>query len=346
MENIKATNIERGIVINPSKKVKISKWEELMKNANEFIKKVDLEKNNSLPNLIDEPNWEVVTNSFENVEVEKNAKPIRIASQGYNNMEIRGNKVREDNDIEMSNVDYSIPTFDYSENKTLEDYGYSEDFSKAVESTIDSYNIDNTPEPNFEIPKFEEYEKEDNSEIEISTPKEEKGNDLDFEEMIRKALDETLKKEEVINKEAPKFIEEENKEENNFPAGTLQINDIMQELAQLSESNDSLKGSIQTLKNRNIKMEKSIEGIENETKNYDEISLKNAKELLLRAKEEQQILREQEEDVINIGKNLKDRLITADEANLSAKKRSDYLSEMLYEHNYQQEEDNVKTYAA
>ena len=349
MDNIVATKIENGVVVNSAKKVKISKWDELVKNAQKVDTKVDSNSIDVKPSLSTKPEWEVVNTSFENVDVERNAKPIRVAEDSFNNIEQKGNKVREDNYTEVPEVDYSVPTFDYEENKTLEDYGYSEDFSKAVEDVVNNSNLEEFNEPEFEIPKFEEYEQENTTKPEMVNAEKEDNN---LEEIIRKALDESLKPE-LEKREEPSFEEkeeskvEEEKQEVGISANNLQINDLMQELAQLSEANDSLKGSIASLENRNVKMKKSIDGIEKETKNYDEMSLKNAKELLLKAREEQQMLRDQEENVINAGKDLKARLISADEANLSAKKRSDYLSEMLLEHDYQPaEKDAVKTYSA
>lgn len=344
MLNIEATKIEKGIVVNSAKKVKISKFDELTKNAEKVDAKVVTEDRDIQPEFNTKPEWEVVNTNFENVDVERNAKPIRVAEESFNNIEQKGNMAREDNYTEEPDVDYSVPTFDYENEKTLEDYGFTKELSDAVDAVV------NTPEfkePEFEIPKFEEYETEEN------TVENEKDSELDFEEMIKKALDESFEKQETkveetnFEVEQPKEAEPVYEEKVSISASNLQINDLMKELAQLSEANDSLKGSIASIEDRNTKMEKSIAGIENETKNYDEISLINARELLLKAREEQQALKAQEENAINTGKDLKDRLISADEANLSAKKRSDYLKEMLSEHNYQPEEDNnVKTYVA
>ena len=47
------------------------------------------------------PEWEIVNTSFENVDVEKNAKPIRVAEESYNNIEYKGSKVREENTVEI-----------------------------------------------------------------------------------------------------------------------------------------------------------------------------------------------------------------------------------------------------
>lgn len=358
MDNIVATKIEKGIVVNPSKKVKISKWDELTKNVERVEAKVDSNTMDFQPKLNVKPEWEVVNTSFENVDVERNAKPIRVAEESFNSIEQKGNKVREDSYTEVPEVDYSVPTFDYEENKTLEDYGYSEDFSKVVEDVVNSnINSEENNEPEFKVPEFDEYGKEDNEQIEINdksledsyvetSEDEEKATNVEKTEFYQYEKEDNNQVEEEINiSDIERMVEEElNKKEN---TSTLGISDVMKEFTQISEANDQRKGNIASLKDRNIKMEKSIVGIENETKEYDKISLETAKKLLLKAKEEDKILRTQEEDVINEGKNLKDRLISADEANLSAKGRKDSLSEMLDGYDYQPKEDNyVKTFAA
>lgn len=375
MVNIEATNIERGVTVNPAKKVKISKWEDLVRNAKEVEPKVDANEKTAQPDfdVSVKPEWEVVNTSFENVDVERNAKPIRVANESFNNMELRGSSVREANDIEIPDTDYSVPSFDSEKKESLTDYGYSEVFSDAVENTYSDINTKNFVEPNFEVPEFDSYEPEENS-IEVQNDektKDEIQDEVDFEEMIRKALDESYSKEEKkveekenysevfeqpkINEE-PKYEEVKDTEEFGISASNLQINDLMQELAQLSETNDSLKGSIANINDGNMKLERSIAGIERETNSYNEESLRTVRELILKAKEENEKLCQQKENAINARNNLKDKLIAVDETNLGAKKyydslsqkRKDYLFDMLSENDYQntEEEENVKRFTA
>lgn len=361
MDNIQVTNIEKGVIVNPSKKIKISQfttlvdqWNAIVESAKENDAKVDLKSIDAQPDWNAKPEWEIVTNSFENVDVEKHARPIRVAEESYKNIEIRGFDANKYDFVQLTENDDTIPTFNYEENKTLEDYGYTEDFSKTVEDVINNTNFE---EPKFEVPEFDEYGKEDNEQIEINdksledsyvetSEDEEKATNVEKTEFYQYEKEDNNQVEEEINiSDIERMVEEElNKKEN---TSTLGISDVMKEFTQISEANDQRKGNIASLKDRNIKMEKSIVGIENETKEYDKISLETAKKLLLKAKEEDKILRTQEEDVINEGKNLKDRLISADEANLSAKGRKDSLSEMLDGYDYQPKEDNyVKTFAA
>ena len=119
----------------------------------------------------------------------------------------------------------------------------------------------------------------------------------------------------------------------------LEINDLLREITQISEANDNLKNSIATIENRNEKMLNTYHGIEQETKKYESETLKNAKELLTRTKEEQERLRMREEEVINEGRNIKSNWISADEANLMAKKRNEQLLEMLNSTEFSSEEE-------
>ena len=234
--------------------------------------------------------------------------------------------------------------------KTLEDYGFTKELSDAVDAVNAVVNTPNEPEfgeykeadnqveisensdekeTNFEIPKFEEYNEEDKKQMEVSNTNEEK--ESEFETMISKMVEEAFNKEETWK----------------VSNSNLEINDLMREYTQLSEANASLKASIVSIEGRRAKMEKSIAGIEKETDNYNKNSLIKVKELILKEREEQQVLEAQKENAISTVEDLKARLISADEANLSAKKRSDYLKEMLSEQKYQPEEDDyVKTFAA
>lgn len=272
MDNIQVTNIEKGVIVNPSKKIKISQfttlvnqWNAIVESAKENDVKVDLKSIDAQPDWNAKPEWEIVTNSFENVDVEKHARPIRVAEESYKNIEIRGFDANKYDFVQLTENDDTIPTFNYEENKTMEDYGYTEDFSKAVEDVINNTNFE---EPKFEVPKFEEYEQ--NSKIEMTIPsKEEKEDDLDFEEMIKKALDESFKEE-------SREIEKEEKPELNVEKESFSINNL-----DLSENGlmDIVKAKENALREKiaqnrqleagTMRIEKSITALKESKANYE-----------------------------------------------------------------------------
>ena len=361
MDNLQTTKIKSGITVNAAKRIKISRWDDLINNARKMSASVKSDIADSKPdfNKTEKPEWDLVNISDSVVNSVNSPKPIRIMGRGveqskkswdsYRQENIYGGMIKNDfeaveneNTAENEMPEYNFNSdYDNSVSSNLEGFGYSEDFSKAVEETVDN-TISENKEPqtdfqplNFEVPNFDEYEEHRNDNIEMSTTK---NDTFDLEEIVRKALNDSYNKEE--NKKEINDNEEVN---NKVDTNNLQINDLMMEIAQVYEANTNLEGNINTFNNRNNKMERSINSINKETKDYEELSLKNAREILIKAKEKQEMLRKQEEEAINLGKDLQERLINADEANLSAKKRSEYLFEMLNDNNYS-ESYNEETY--
>ena len=160
-------------------------------------------------------------------------------------------------------------------------------------------------------------------------------DDYEFVDNDQKNI-ENLVKEALKQTELNENFEAQNGSMN---VNNLEINDLLREITQISEANDNLKNSIATIENRNEKMLNTYHGIEQETKKYESETLKNAKELLTRTKEEQERLRMREEEVINEGRNIKSNWISADEANLMAKKRNEQLLEMLNSTEFSSEEE-------
>ena len=375
MDNIEAKKIESGITVNTAKKVKISNWNELVKNSKELAANINFNKVDDQRNLDfeSEKKWNLVSIS-DSVALNNSSRRIRIIGSGveqarksWDNYRQVNNKVdnfEEEVSTNIINNEEEVPTniIDNEEEFTnysnisdgLENFGYTTDFSKTVEDVVEQPNFE---VPHFEVPRFDEYEKEETKTYEVP----EKSVDYsEIEHMAEEAIkqvknNEKIEMEQQENDEvsyndiediARNYLDKPEKtgEENIVTPSNLQINDLMEEITKLSEVNDHLKGSIATIENRNDKIKMSINGIEKETKNYEEMSLRNAKEILMRTREEQEELRRREEIAINTGKDLKDRLISADEANLSAKKRNDYLADMLSYDNYSESYESEVAY--
>lgn len=357
MDNIETKKIESGITVNAAKKVKISNWNELVKNAKELSANINFSK------VDNQSNWDLVSIS-DSVALNNASKPIRIIGSGVDQARKSWDNYRHANNINSFN---DVPTniIDTDENvansenemgisNNLKDFGYNEDFSSAVENVVEQPTF----EPyNFEVPRFDEYEKEETNDQEITTVNNDEQYDdaieySEIEHMVEEAMKESEITAQKQDNEEEKYNLEDmvrnsldeyqiNKDNNSekatnvsFSAENLQINDIMKEITELTESNNNLKGNIASIKDRNIKMQKSIDAIERETKEYEEASLRNARELLIRTKEEQEKLRREQENGVQEGRDLKDKLISADETNLSAKKRSEYLYDMLNDNSH------------
>jgi len=359
MDNIEAKKIENGITINEinsAKKIKLSAFNEVIKNWSEVKGKNvnnDFDKMDVQPDLDTETNWNLVSVS-EPVFLNNVSRPIRIMERGVEQARKSWSDYRQINNS-IDKID-EVPTniIDSDENEisvsnNLEDFGYTEDFSKAVEGVVEQPNF----EPyNFEVPHFDEYEKDKVDTYEES----QEDNYSEIERMVEEAIKNT-KANSSIHEQNETTVEDNNynidnsldgfEQSNNeisFSTDNLRINDLMMEIAQVYEANTNLEGNINAFNNRNNKMEKSINSINKETKDYEELSLKNAREILIKAREKQEMLRKQEEEAINLGKDLQERLINADEANLSAKKRNDYLSDMLRDNNYSESYEEESTY--
>ena len=372
MENIEATKIESGITVNTAKRVKISNWEELIKNAKELGVKVDSPKMDVQPewNVEAKPEWELVNMNSNEITAYAAAKPIRIIGRGVEQAKDSWDSFRQqniysdinDNKPELTeenveiNDNFEEVYNDYDNNiyHELENFGYGDDFAKAVEQTIETPDISVTDknekiEEDIYTPDFTDIASENNDEKALTKYEDMIDNQKTIEDIVKEALKQPEKVETPVieeTKETTSTIssssdEEKYYEKDNDSIGinNLEINDLLKEITQISEANDNLKNSIATIENRNEKMLNTYHGIEQETKKYESETLKNAKELLTRTKEEQERLRMREEEVINEGRNIKSNWISADEANLMAKKRNEQLLEMLNSTDFSQDEE-------
>ena len=281
MLNIEATKIKKGITFNSygSKRVKISNFEELVKNARELGAEVDSKKV-EVPtewNAEVKPEWELVNMNSEKATAYRDPKAVRIRKDGIENCiekygDLRGeniygntHEVTPENEVTSANDDdYSN---DYSSNIStdLESFGFSPEFSQATESVVGKENI---PEFNYyefkpedfvpEQPSFAE-EKEatqdfdfEERRVEEEQPSFEEDNSLDgIEAMVREAIEKS-KEEETIENDDKKEVSFDFNSINNFNLAGQGLMDV------IKASERKLKEGIEA----NKKTEEAIAKIE------------------------------------------------------------------------------------
>ena len=377
IESGRTVNTAKKIKLSSYSEV-VKNWNEIVNSAIEKEINVNKTDAKPDLNIDSKPEWDLVNINSNEINAYAPAKPIRIIGRGVAQAKSSWDSFRQqniysdmgDNSPEFNNVElndsFEETHNDYDDNiyQELEDFGYSNDFAQAVEQTIDKPELTDDAE-NKE--NASTYTQDLSAIIREATDKiSSTSDDYEFEEnpstytqdlsaIIKEAtdrisstsddyefVDNDQKTIENLVKKALKQTElNENFEAQNgsMNVNNLEINDLLREITQISEANDNLKNSIATIENRNEKMLNTYHGIEQETKKYESETLKNAKELLTRTKEEQERLRMREEEVINEGRNIKSNWISADEANLMAKKRNEQLLEMLNSTEFSSEEE-------
>ena len=377
IESGRTVNTAKKIKLSSYSEV-VKNWNEIVNSAIEKEINVNKTDAKPDLNIDSKPEWDLVNINSNEINAYAPAKPIRIIGRGVAQAKSSWDSFRQqniysdmgDNSPEFNNVElndsFEETHNDYDDNiyQELEDFGYSNDFAQAVEQTIDKPELTDDAENKENASTYtqdlsaiireatdrissnsDDYEFEENPStytqdlsaiIKEATDRiSSTSDDYEFVDNDQKTIENLVKKA-LKQTELNENFEAQNGSMN---VNNLEINDLLREITQISEANDNLKNSIATIENRNEKMLNTYHGIEQETKKYESETLKNAKELLTRTKEEQERLRMREEEVINEGRNIKSNWISADEANLMAKKRNEQLLEMLNSTEFSSEEE-------
>ena len=335
MENINVTSIESGILYGTPKKVKISKWEQLVKNSEEINRK----KEENQFNTKIKPEWELIGISDSIVKATNAAKPIRIVSEGKNRAEEKWSGFRKKDLYDELQDSYNYELGDENISSQLEDYYPNQSFLYAADEVFGNNN-------DIKDEKKEDYFAADEN-------KETKDNDYSqLEEVIKKALDETAEKEvpqSYDNKDSEMDLAEleamvsaalntshiddyaEDKDSYYSASDNSELAQLMQRIADLSAEEESIDKTNNQLDNDINGLKGIVNGIKSEKETMLKVSIANAnkiaalKEARIKSKYQTQEAKKAQK------KELKETWFAEDAEDSKIKKHEEDIRKMLEE---------------